>query len=404
MAEAQRTIRYKLVPFARSGTIKVESLHAASEIWKSCFGKGGNFTVIVKEANDASEDVEHEAVGEVEFKVWSFLLAQWSPVFEKMIASDNYVESQRAEVVIQDFSASAVEIFLRFLYSGSIEGSATAMVEVAAIADKYQVDRLHSLCVRCISQELRPELACEVFAAADRFRMEDLRAEARDLIFTSPAAALNKRPAIRPELLEEILTSGLLCIPEDDLREILRSWGTQEGDSLESIINIRTQNQHTKDVLATLWQRYDAAGKKGVFVGYWVSVILGPGLGEAYTKDEIELMAIGGWERFTLLEEGWIQWMLPHSWVHLQGFCFGRESRITPRTSFRIWVSGDGATWHLFCNYHSEIPPPGLIFFESDAPAGLVKCFRLEVLKGELSNISFGIQGILQTPLPQQLE
>ena len=70
-----------------------------------------------------------------EFKVWSFLLARWSPVFEKMIGSDKYAESQKSQLVIRDFSVSAVEIFLRFFYSGSIGGSIAALVE-AALADK----------------------------------------------------------------------------------------------------------------------------------------------------------------------------------------------------------------------------------------------------------------------------
>ena len=67
-----------------------------------------------------------------------------------MIASENYAESQRAEVVMQDFSASAVEIFLRFLYSGIVEGAGTAMVELARLADKCQVDALHRPSLRLV--------------------------------------------------------------------------------------------------------------------------------------------------------------------------------------------------------------------------------------------------------------
>ena len=76
----------------------------------------------------------------------------------------------------KDFSASAVEKFLRFMYSGSVEGSVTTMMEVAAMADKYQVDALQSLCLPLVRQALKPELAGEIFAAADRFHMDDLRA------------------------------------------------------------------------------------------------------------------------------------------------------------------------------------------------------------------------------------
>ena len=181
-------------------------LSAASDVWKACFGKDGNFTVIVKEASH--QELEEEST--VRFRVWSSLLAQWSPVFEKMVRPDYYAESQKSEVVITDFSAGAVEMFLRFLYSGSIEGSVVAMVEVAAIADKYQVKELHYFCLHLVRQALKPELACEVFAAADRLHMGDLLASrgtrshlrqtfgGPERASSTPAGALGGDPQLRP--------------------------------------------------------------------------------------------------------------------------------------------------------------------------------------------------------------
>ncbi|CAE7566779.1 bath-42 [Symbiodinium necroappetens] len=379
-------------------TVAAKGLSALSDVLTACFGKDGNFTVIVEEpSGEAHQDTEGQpAAKRTEFKVWSFLLAQWSPVFGKMVGSDNYAESQRAEVVIQDFSASAVETFLRFMYSGSVEGSVTAVMEVAAMADKYQVDALQSLCLPRVRKALKPELACEIFAAADRFQMGDLRAEARDLIFTEPARALKKRPAIRPELLAEILGSGLLCIPADELKKMLRSWGEKGCDALESIINTRARSQYTDDVLYTLWSNYEAAGNKGVFLSYWVSMILGPGQGDAYTMDDLEVIASNQGSAWALtLGEGWVQWLLPHSWVHLQGFDFGTGT-VSATTSFRIWSSEDGATWHLaYESQRKEIAPGS--FLACKRPPSLVKYFKLEVLEGKLVNVCFNIQGILQT-------
>ncbi|CAE7355725.1 PPR4 [Symbiodinium microadriaticum] len=376
-------------------TVAAKDLSALSDVLTACFGKDGNFTVIVEEpSGEAHQDTEgQQAAKRTEFKVWSFLLAQWSPVFGKMVGSDNYAESQRAEVVIQDFSASAVETFLRFMYSGSVEGSVTAVMEVAAMADKYQVDALQSLCLPRVRKALKPELACEIFAAADRFQMDDLRAEARDLIFTEPAEALKKRPAIRPELLAEILGSGLLCIPADDLKKLFRSWGEKGCDALESIINTRARSEYTDDVLDTLWSNYEAAGNKGVFLSYWVSMILGPGQGDAYTMDDLEVIASNQAWALTL-GEGWVQWLLPHSWVHLQGFDFGTGT-VSATTSFRIWSSEDGATWHLAYESQRKELAPGS-FLACKRPPSLVKYFKLEVLEGKLVNVCFNIQGILQ--------
>ena len=372
-------------------------LSAASDVWKACFGKDGNFTVIVKEVSqDTSEDSEDQtAAKRTEFKVWSFLLAQWSPVFRKMVGPDNYTESQKAEVIITDFSARAVEIFLRFMYSGSVGGSVTVIVEVAAMADKYQVEALHSLCLQLVRQVLKPKLACKVFATADLFHVASMRTEALDLIFTNPEEALKERPALRPELLEEILISGLLCTSEDAMRQILQGWGEKDSACFEPILSIPTRNEHSDDVLATLWDRYGRSGRKGAFLGCWVVVILDLEQGLETNSEELDMMAANQW--YSRVRKGrWVQWLLPHSRVHLQGFSFSCFNLLAS-ASFRIWSSDDGATWHLaYESLKTEIKARA--FLPCKRPPGLVKWFKLEVLEGEWLN-DFNIHGILQTPV-----
>eukprot|EP00439_Symbiodinium_sp_Y106_P044913 s4409_g5.t1 len=364
---------------------------------KPVSARARNFTVIVEEpASEVSNDSEGQtAAKRSEFKVWSFLLAQWSPVFEIMISSDNYSESNKPQVVIEDFSASAVETFLRFLYCGSVVGSATCPVEVSALADKYQVQVLHALCMRLVREALKPVTACDILASADRFHMDNLRTEALELIFAEPSEAPKERPALRPELLEEILASGLLCIEADALKQILQGWVGKDCDVLPSIINIRTKNRHTTDVLGILWRGYESAGKKGVFLGYWVSVILRPGKGEGYTGETLELIASNQVQR-GLFNRGWVQWQLPHADVHLQGFSCGT---IPSSAAFRIHVKSDedGATWHLAYESHKKEIKEGT-FLPCKRPPGIVKYFKLELLEGTLPNFYFNIHGILQTP------
>ena len=157
--------------------VLIADLAAASSAWSACFGKDGNFMVVVEEpSRDASMNGESSKLKRHEFKVLSFLLAEWSPVFRKMISSDNFTESQESQVVIQDFSVEAVGIFLRFLYCGQVESSPAVLVEVAALADKYQVEWLCEQIIEAVRNSITPEIACKIFALADRFRMEALRA------------------------------------------------------------------------------------------------------------------------------------------------------------------------------------------------------------------------------------
>ncbi|CAE7669776.1 bath-40, partial [Symbiodinium pilosum] len=173
----------------------------AADVFGGCFGQGGDFTVVVEERAASNQDTAE--VVRTEFKVWSVLMCQWSKVFHAMIHSEAFKEKAAAEVIIQDFSATTVEAFLRFLYSGVLRGSLATAVEVGMLADKYQVDKLHSLCKLAVQKQLRPDTACELLQLADRCQNADLRLQALEKILIHPKEALKARPAICPELLDE---------------------------------------------------------------------------------------------------------------------------------------------------------------------------------------------------------
>ena len=170
------------------------------------------------------EDSGGSEVKRVEFKVWSPLLASWSAVFDRIINSEEFVEHKKAQLVITDFSSEAVEVFLRFLYSGIVEGPLETLIEVCAMADKYQVERLHQLCTQAFQKGLNPENACRLFAATARFRLADLRRMALEEIWVNAADVLRECPNVSHELLEEILAPGLICMSHSDLRVVLQGW------------------------------------------------------------------------------------------------------------------------------------------------------------------------------------
>lgn len=58
------------------------------------------------------------------------------------------------KVVIKDFSTTAVQSFLKFLYSGTLDMPVERLVEVSVIADKYQVMEL-KLCLTELQDSYR---------------------------------------------------------------------------------------------------------------------------------------------------------------------------------------------------------------------------------------------------------
>ncbi|CAE7022553.1 mel-26 [Symbiodinium natans] len=365
--------------------VEADLADSLSGMLDACFGKDGNFTVFVE------EEIGDSGAGKLtEFKVWASLLAQRSPVFESMTSREEFEECRQAQVVIRDFSAKAVEAFLRFLYCGRLETSVGTLVEVAAIADKCQVPSLHSQCMEAVRENLTPEQACEVFASADKFRVAALRVEALEMICAEPEKALRRRPSVRPEMLETILSLCSLCTQKSTFRSLLRGWD-KAGEELPmpAVSEAVQPGTFRTDVLYDLWDRYDRSGKQGSFVGYWVVVVLGPG------QAGMDLEKLARNNCYNMYQKGWVMWMLPHAQVHLTGFHFSRA--IPSSVSLRILCSQDGAAWHCAVESQEQDIEAGATL-ACDEPQKSVKWFRLEVLNGEFDS-EFCIHGISQTDL-----
>ena len=356
-----------------------------SGMLEACFGKDGNFTIVVE------EEVGESGVGKLtEFKVWASLLTVRSPVFQSMTTREEFEECREGQVVIRDFSANAVEAFLRFLYCGRLNASVGILMEVAALADKYQVHSLHSQCIGAIREDLTPKKACEVFALADKFREAGLRTKALELMCEYPEKALRTRPSVSPELLQRILSWCSLCLEESTLQSLLQSWGEPEPEMPMLAVPEARPGVFSDDVLLRrLWRSYERTGKIGSFVGYWVVVVLGP---EQAGMDLQKLAESSDKNKF---QKGWVMWMLPHAQVHLTGFQF--RNLIPSSASLRILCSQDGATWHCaFESQEQEIQAGAIL--ACDEPLQSVKWFKLEVLTGEFEN-DFCIRGIVQSDL-----
>ena len=159
--------------------------------------------------------------------------------------SDDFIEGKKKEVVIKDFSAKGVEAFLRFFYTGTLDISqADVIVEVQVLADKYQVPKLHSLCKEIVQNEMTPQNAWTVFQSADKFHLEDERLLSKNLLFVKAKEALAKRPSVSDELLEEVLSSGLLCISDGELFSVLAKWkeaeeGLKKIELIEKHVNMQ---------------------------------------------------------------------------------------------------------------------------------------------------------------------
>eukprot|EP00434_Breviolum_minutum_P007539 symbB.v1.2.006656.t1/scaffold372.1/size218212/8 len=341
---------------------KYELKQLVAERFASSFGKSGEFTVIVEEANRKRDEAQDESsLHCAEFRVSAWILSCWSEVFGKMM-SDDFIEGKKKEVVIKDFSAEGVEAFLCFFYTGTLDIS--------------QVD--------VIVEE-----------------------------------ALAQRPSVSDELLEEVLSSGLLCISDGELFSLLAKWkeaeeGLKNIELIEKHVNMqnvppelvqqsglddeslrplktrrltRSRGEETEDVHGLLRRRFEeflkgqerpvgSAHQPNPVEGCSASWNFGWGEKEGRSKAMWEANFLTDWVQVShtmsklpgspyslacnqrdvlgpfLLDAGtWVEWRLLRFALYLTGISLtGLEA-----AHVEIWC-GDGARWErIFCSEGKEI-------------------------------------------------
>lgn len=148
-------------------------------------------------------------VGSVSISVHKNILGVSSTVFAAMFQND-MKELRLGEIVIEDFTASAVEDFLKCLYTGEIEDEANT-VEIFALAAKYNIQDLKTICKNIILKKIDGSNAIEILNLAHLYGSDDLEKSAFVKIQKTfpeikfPSNLINKPEALK-SLIEETVS------------------------------------------------------------------------------------------------------------------------------------------------------------------------------------------------------
>jgi hypothetical protein len=143
-------------------------------------------------------------VGTQEFPVHKAVLGAQSSVFAA-IFENNMQERSEGKMAIEDFSAVAVEEFLRCLYTGEIQDGTNAM-ELFALAAKNEVPKMKSIAEEIILQNVNEKNAIEVLNLGNRYGSEELKEKAFEEIQKMfPNVALPSEFKDQPEDIEKLI-------------------------------------------------------------------------------------------------------------------------------------------------------------------------------------------------------
>lgn len=167
----------------------------SAELWTS--GRFSDFTIVANELS--TDDMVMAEMREFHKNV----LGLYSSVFAAMFEND-MEENKTGRMKIVDFSASAVEQFLGFLYTGCVPDDVNAM-ELFALATKYDVSNLMTLSEEAILKNVGVENALDIFNLGHLYSSNALKQEAFQIQEMFPGKCLSSALINDPEGLKKLI-------------------------------------------------------------------------------------------------------------------------------------------------------------------------------------------------------
>ena len=304
---------------------------------------------------------------------------------------------------------------------------------------------------------MTPQNAWTVFQSADKFHLQDERLASKNLLLVKTKEALAQRPSVSDELLEEVLSSGLLCISDGELFSLLAKWkeaeeGLKNIELIEKHVNMqnvppelvqqsglddeslrplktrrltRSRGEETEDVHGLLRRRFEEFLKgqeRPVGSAHQPNPVEGCSASWNFGWGEKEGRSKAMWEANFLTD--WVQVShtmskLPGSpyslacnqrdvlgpflldagtWVEWRLLRFalyltGISLTGLEAAHVEIWC-GDGARWErIFCSEGKEIKVKTSVACHCDF---MVRHFKIKMLQGSFDPSRVRFQGILQ--------
>ncbi|XP_064487949.1 speckle-type POZ protein-like [Ornithodoros turicata] len=158
--------------------------------------------------SSVSSDVVLVSYGGKKIHAHRLVLAMRSPVFRAMFAND-MKEKRESEVNLQDTDAALVEEMLAFMYTDSAPNIKSMAADLILMADKYDLERLKSMCERELLSNFSVDTVLDVLRLADKLNLTDL-ADAAVRYINWNSSAVRKTDSWKamvreePQLLERI--------------------------------------------------------------------------------------------------------------------------------------------------------------------------------------------------------
>ncbi|OWF55515.1 BTB/POZ domain-containing protein 2 [Mizuhopecten yessoensis] len=155
------------------------------------------------------------------------VLMSRSPVFYPMLEGPM---AEKGDIPIPDISDETFKLFLRYLYTDSIDLTLRNVVPVLNAARKYCVDILVSHCEKFLASNLSSDNACLFLEQAHVFVLDSLKSDCLRFIDENPTAALTSEAFtdLCVGCVTSITESDNLRVTENNVYEAIIRWAEAE--------------------------------------------------------------------------------------------------------------------------------------------------------------------------------
>ncbi|XP_077437115.1 kelch-like protein 41a [Vanacampus margaritifer] len=166
-------------------------------------------------------------VGDKSIPCHRLILAACSPYFRELYFSEDGREVDQKEVVLEDLDAAVMEAIVHYMYSAEIDISDDNVQTVMAVASRFQIPSVFTVCVNFLQQKLTTKNCLAIFRLGLMVNCPRLAIAARDYIadrFITISKDEDFLELAPPELFALIGADALNVEKEEMVFETLMKW------------------------------------------------------------------------------------------------------------------------------------------------------------------------------------
>ena len=172
---------------------------------------------------------DSESQRKISIPAHKYVLSIGSPVFYKMFYGDLSEKSDSIELVDAD-SESLLELF-RFMYSDETNLTASCVLRVMYLAEKYMVPALLDECAKFLKNEINAENTWEILRQCEFFRdTEKLQERCWSIVDLQTRQCIRSKGFLSNSqgIVEALVKRESLDIEESELLRALLSWAEEQ--------------------------------------------------------------------------------------------------------------------------------------------------------------------------------